>query len=61
MTVNGLGSMNDLTYQIKYQVSANGGLDNVNIYEINKGINRTPMSVIKDTYPIDAFKKLLFS
>jgi len=53
-----LGSMNDLAFQVKYQISANGGLDNVNIYEINKDINRTPMSATEQ-YGIDGLKSLL--
>jgi len=53
-----LGSMNDLTFQIKYQISANGGLDNADIYEINKDINRTPMSAVEQ-YGIDGLKSLL--
>ena len=56
-----LGSMNDLAFQINYRVSADGGLNNIDIYEVNHYLNRTPMSAIEDTYPIDAFKKLLFS
>lgn len=55
-----LGSMNDLAFQINYRVSADGGLNNIDMYEVNHYINRTPMSAIEDTYPIEALKKLLF-
>ena len=56
-----LGAMNDLTFQINYRVSADGGLNNIDHYEVNRYLNRTPMSAIEDAYPIDAFKKLLSS
>jgi hypothetical protein len=56
-----LGSMNDLAFQINYRVPTDGGLNNIDIYEVNRYLNRTPMSAIEDTYPVDAFKNLLFS
>jgi len=56
-----LGSMKDLAFQINYYVSDDGGLNNINSYELNYHLNRTPMSAIEHTYPIDSFKKLLSS
>ena len=56
-----LGSMNDLAFQLNCRVSADGGLNNIDIYEVNHYLNQTPMSAIKDTYPIEALKKLLLS
>jgi len=53
--------MNDLAFQLNYHVSADGGLNNIDIYEVNHYLNRTPMSAIEYTYPIDTFKKLLSS
>jgi len=54
-----LGSMNDLAFQLKYQIAAMGGLDNVDLAELNHGLNRTPMSAIKEVYSIYELTKLL--
>jgi len=54
-----LGSMNDLAFQLKYQIAAMGGLDNVDLAELNHGLNRIPMSAIKEVYSIYELTKLL--
>jgi len=54
-----LGSMTDLAFQIKYQIAAMGGLVNVNLAELNHGLNRIPMSAIKEIYSIYELRKLL--
>ena len=54
-----LGSMNDLAFQIKAMIYATGGLDNANLSEINRQLNRIPMSAIKYKVSIDEMKRLL--
>ena len=54
-----LGSMNDLAYQLRYEISSVGGLANADLAELNHYLNRVPMSSIEETYSIDALRKLL--
>jgi len=54
-----LGSMNDLAFQIKSMISATGGLANADLSEINRQLNRIPMSAIKYKVSIDELKRLL--
>jgi len=54
-----LGSINDLAFQLKYQIAAMGGLVNVDLAELNHGLNRIPMSAIKEVYSIYELTKLL--
>jgi hypothetical protein len=54
-----LGSMIDLAYQFEYFIMREGGIENAGILQINHTMNRTPMSAIKFTYPIDALRSLL--
>jgi len=56
-----MGSMNDLAYQLKYRISAIGGLANVDLADLNHELNRIPMSAIKEIYSIDEYRKLLIS
>ena len=54
-----LGSMNDLSFQLKYRISAEGGLSNLSLMKLNHGLNRIPMGAIEEVYSIDALKNLL--
>ena len=54
-----LGSMNDLSLQLKYRISAEGGLSNLSLMNLNHGLNRIPMGAIEEVYSIDALKNLL--
>jgi len=54
-----LGSMNDLALQIKSMIYAMGGLANADLSEINRQLNRIPMSAIKYKVSIDELKQLL--
>ena len=54
-----LGSMNDLTFQLKYVIAHDGGLMNTDVMELNHNLNRIPMSAIVEAYSIDALKNLL--
>ncbi len=54
-----LGSMNDLTFHLKYQISDEGGLSGVDLSKLNYDINRIPMGAIKEIYSIYELKKLL--
>ena len=54
-----LGSMNDLAFQIKSMIYATGGLANADLSEINRQLNRIPMSAIKYKVSIDELKQLL--
>jgi hypothetical protein len=54
-----LGSMNDLTFQIKSMVRLSGGLADANLSEIARQLNRIPMSAIKYELAIDELKRRL--
>jgi len=54
-----LGSMNDLAFQIKSMIYAAGGLANADLSEINRQLNRIPMSAINYKVSIDELKRLL--
>ena len=54
-----LGSMNDLTFQLKYKIQDIGGLVDANILELNRDLNRTPMSALKEIFSIDELKRFL--
>jgi len=54
-----LGSMNDLTFQLKYQIADEGGLLNTDIMKLNHDLNRIPMSAVEERYSIYELRKLL--
>ena len=54
-----LGSMNDLTLQIKWIIYNDDGLDEANLPEIIRQTNRTPMSAINYHLAIDEMKQRL--
>ncbi len=54
-----LGSMNDLAFQVKVMICGMGGLANADLSEINRQVNRIPMSAIKYKVSIDELKRLL--
>ena len=54
-----LGSMNDLAFQIKSMIYATGGLASADLSEINRQLNRIPMSAINYKVSIDELKRLL--
>jgi hypothetical protein len=54
-----LGSMNDLAIQIKSMIFVSGGLTDVNWPEVNRQLNRIPMSAIKYKVGIDELKRRL--
>jgi hypothetical protein len=56
---NILGSMNDLSFQIQFMVSQMGGLANADLSEINRQLNRIPMSAINYKFSIDELERLL--
>ena len=56
-----LGSMNDLTFQLKYQIADEGGLLNTNIMKLNHDLNRIPMSAIEEIYSIYELRKFFKS
>jgi len=51
--------MNDLTFQLKYQIADEGGLSAVDISKLNHDLNRIPMSALKEIYSIYELKNLL--
>jgi hypothetical protein len=51
--------MNDLSFQLKYRIYAEGGLSNLSLMKLNHGLNRIPMGAIEEVYSIDALKRLL--
>ena len=54
-----LGSMNDLTFQLKYQIADEGGLIVADISKLNHDLNRIPMSAINEIYSIYELQNLL--
>ena len=54
-----LGSMNDLTFQLKCQIADEGGLSGTNISKLNHDLNRIPMSAINEIYSIYELQNLL--
>jgi hypothetical protein len=54
-----LGSMNEFAFEYDYFIRREGGLEKARIFEINKEINRTPMSPLKFKYPIDGLRQLM--
>jgi hypothetical protein len=53
------GSMNDLAIQIKSMIFVSGGLTDVNLAEVNRQLNRIPMSAIKYQVSIVELKRKL--
>ncbi len=53
-----LGSMNDLTFQLKYQIADQGGIEMTDITKLIHDLNRIPMSAIEEIYSIYELKKL---
>jgi len=51
--------MNDLTFQLKYQIADEGGLLNTDIMKLNHDLNRIPMSAVEERYSIYELRKLL--
>jgi len=54
-----LGSMNDLAFIIKYSVDRAGGLDSIDLIELNRDINRNRLSAIKYEHAVDILRKHL--
>ena len=54
-----LGSMNDLTFQLKYQIADTGGIEMADISKLAFDLNRIPMSAIEQIYSIYELKILL--
>ena len=54
-----LGSMNDLTFQLKHHIADEGGLLSADIVKLNHDLNRIPMSAIKEIYSIYELQNLL--
>ncbi len=54
-----LGSMNDLAFQLKVRIESAGGLRNIDLTELNRELNRIPMSAIEEFYSIEELRKLL--
>jgi hypothetical protein len=54
-----LGSMNDLTFQLKYRIADEGGLLNADITKLNHDLNRTSMSAIEEIFSSYELRKVL--
>jgi hypothetical protein len=54
-----LGSMNDLAFQIKCLVETMGGVARADLSEVNRELNRIPMSAIKYRVSIDELRQRL--
>jgi len=54
-----LGSMTDLSWQLKTMISLRGGLAHTDIMRLNYDLNRIPMSAIEKTFSIDELRSLL--
>ena len=56
-----LGSMNDLRRGVEYRIYEAGGLERINLYELNEELNRTFLGVLNHNYPIKMFREKLKS
>jgi hypothetical protein len=54
-----LGSMNDLAAQVQCRVNMMDGLDNTDLHELNRELNRIPMGALKYRLSIEEFKRRL--
>ena len=54
-----LGSMTDLAHHYRYYIKSEGGLTHADIREVNRRMNRIPMSMLGMDYSIDAVRKQL--
>jgi len=55
-----LGSMNDLAYQLRWMIAADGGLGGCSIDVINQQLNQIPMSAIMPhAFGVDALRASL--
>ncbi|MBM4146179.1 MAG: hypothetical protein FJ240_07875 [Nitrospira sp.] len=54
-----LGSMNEFAFEYDFFIRREGGLEKARIIEINREINRTPMSPLKGKYPIDGLRQMI--
>lgn len=54
-----LGSMIDLTHHYRYHIASVGGLAHADMQELNRRMNRIPMSMLGMAYSIEAVRKQL--
>lgn len=54
-----LGSMNEFAFEYDFFIRREGGLEKARIFEVNKHINRTPLSPLKYKYPVDMLQEIL--
>ena len=54
-----LGSMKELALDSEYMLASNGGLQAVNILDVNKRLNRTLLSPLGSRFPIEALTERL--
>jgi hypothetical protein len=54
-----LGSLNEFAFEYEFMIMRKEGLENVNILEINRQINRTIKVAIRYQRPIEVLKKVL--
>ena len=54
-----LGSMNDLAFQLKCLIETMGGLTRADLSEVNRKLNRIPMSAIKYHVSVDELRRRL--
>ena len=54
-----LGSMNELTFQLKWEIASSGGLRNTDLAALNHYLNRIPMGAIPEVFSIKELKALL--
>jgi hypothetical protein len=54
-----LGSMNDLAFQARFMDYVKGGLGDADLHEINRELNRNPMSAIKYENGVAELKRRL--
>lgn len=54
-----LGSMNDLALMIEYHIRGYGGLENIDLRQLNWKLNRVIAGPIGNRYAIEAFEKEL--
>jgi len=54
-----LGSMNDIRFQLGWQLEHDGGLAGVDLGHLHHGLNRTPFGAIGYGYPVERLQEYL--
>jgi hypothetical protein len=54
-----MGSMNDMRFQIGWYVEDDGGLENVDLVQFHRRLNRIPFKAVGYEYPVERLRECL--